>query len=495
MTTKISDAQLLRLSDLVARHLGLHFPRERWLDLQRGVCSAAEQLGCQHHLDQYVRELLSPALTQGHLEVLASHLTVGETYFFREKRSLEVFEMDIVPELIRTHSDKVIRIWSAGCATGEEPYSIAILLSKLMAGLEEWNVDILATDLNSKSLRKASAGIYGEWSFRGIPPLVRSAYFSAVEVNRWAVSPAIKKMVRFAQLNLMDTSFPPPSNSTSGFDVIFCRNVLMYFTPEGMRKVIQQLYHALASDGWLIVSPTEMSHRLFSDFATVDFGDVNMYRKSSARLPVLPSVVRGENWFGAQLAEQGLENSEPVVVPGDDISQESQGHPIHAENAEPPATSCARQVIGTLRSHVGEDAQAMLLLARDCANQGNLAVALVWCDKAIAADKMAARAYYLRAIILQEQGSLPEALVAFKQTVYAEPQFVLGHFFLGNLALTQGRLRESEKHFENVLLSLAQYHPEDMVPESEGLSAGRLREMIVSPRGGLVPPVVQARSR
>ena len=91
---------------------------------------------------------------------------------------------------------------------------------------------------------------------------------------------------------------------------------------------------------------------------------------------------------------------------------------------------------------------------------------------------MSARAYYLRATILQEQGSLPEALFAFKQTVYAEPQFVLGHFSLGNLALTHGKLRESEKHFENVLLLLAHYEPADVVAESEGLSAGRLREII-----------------
>jgi chemotaxis protein methyltransferase CheR len=92
---------------------------------------------------------------------------------------------------------------------------------------------------------------------------------------------------------------------------------------------------------------------------------------------------------------------------------------------------------------------------------------------------MAARAHYLRAMILQEQSSIPEAILALKQAVYAEPQFVLGHFALGNLALKHGRLKESEKHFENVLLLLARYEPEDMVPESEGLSAGELREVMV----------------
>ena len=182
MMERISDVQLQQLSDSVARHLGLHFPSERWSDLQRGVSAAAQEFGYQHDLDRYVEQLLLPTLIQGRLENLARHLTVGETYFFREKRSLEVFERNIVPELIqaRRGSSKAIRIWSAGCATGEEPYSIAIMVNKLMAGLEKWNVEILATDLNSGSLQKAAEGIYGEWSFRGIPPSVRSAYFEPV---------------------------------------------------------------------------------------------------------------------------------------------------------------------------------------------------------------------------------------------------------------------------------------------------------------------------
>lgn len=504
MTKGISDANLQRLSNFIAYHFGLHFPRERWSDLERAVCAATQDCGCGYDLKRYVEDLLTLTLTQRQMEVLASYLTVGETYFFREKRSLEVFEKDMVPELNRTRTDKAIRIWSAGCATGEEPYSIAITLSRLMAGLEKWNVEILATDLNSKSLQKASEGIYGEWSFRGVPSWVRSAYFEAVEEGRWAISPAIKKMVSFAQLNLVDDSFPPLSNCTASFDVIFCRNVLMYFTPEGMSKVVRRLYRSLASDGWLIVSPTETSHELFSEFATVSFGDVTLYRKSAAHLPkplILPSVVYDENGSGPQLPEQRFQNSEPAVASVCTISRQRDDREIHAESAELPAPiyaqalalhelgryEDARQIIEAFLSKNDNDVQAMLLLARAYANERKLAAALVWCEKAIAADKMAARAHYLRATILQEQGFLPEALFAFKQTVYAEPQFVLGHFSLGNLALKHGRWRESEKHFENVLLLLARYKPEDIVPESEGLSAGRLREMIVSRRSGVAP--------
>jgi chemotaxis protein methyltransferase CheR len=519
-----SDAQLERLSNAVARHIGLHFPKERWLDLQRAVGAAARECGWQLDLDRYVQALLSPASTQK-LDGLASHLTVGETYFFREKRSLEVFEKDLVPELVRRRANRVIRVWSAGCATGEEPYSIAIILHKLMAALEGWEGKILATDLNPKSLQKAREGIYGEWSFRGVPPWVRCAYFETVAKDRWAIRPVIKQMVSFAELNLMADSFPllsdtslsnllpagplpsgPSfSNTSGGFDMIFCRNVLMYFTPEGMRKVIGKLHRSLASDGWLIVSPTETSPDLFRQFATVSFGDVTLYRKSTAhprKTMTLSAAVYEEDRSWPPLSEEGLENAEPVsapirplptmalptVAPVCNPGQKSQDQRVHSE-IEGSGCEGARQVIGPLVSQDDNDndAQALLLRARDFANQGKLDTALAWCDKAIAADKMAARAYYLRATILQEQGYLPEAVFALKQTVYAEPQFVLGHFSLGNLALSHGERKESEKYFENVLLLLAQYGPEDIVPESEGLSAGRLREMIVSRRNCEAP--------
>jgi chemotaxis protein methyltransferase CheR len=496
MTKKISDAQLLQLGDVVARHLGLHFPKERWLDLQRGVCGAAKECGYSD-LNNYVQGLLSPTLTQRQMEVLARCLTVGETYFFREKRSLEVLERDIVPEFIRACAGlgRAIRIWSAGCATGEEPYSVAIVLSKLMAGLKTWNIEILATDLNSRSLLKASEGIYGEWSFRGTPPWVRSAYFEAVEEDRWAITPAIKKMVTFAQLNLIDDAYPPVSNCPNGLDVIFCRNVLMYLTPEGMRKVVRQLHRSLATDGWLIVSPTETSQQLFSEFATVSFGDVTFYRKSATLPPTTLALPVYAAARSSVKPERIFEAPEPTRTSSLDTSRKDSHSEARSQNTVPPAVSCEQalalyeqgrydeveRVIRALLSDDGNDASPMLLLARTYANQGKLPAALALCDKAIAADKMAARAYYLRGTILQEQGSLPEAILAFKQAVYADQEFMLAHFALGSLALKQRRLKQSEKHFANVLFLLARFQSEDVVPESEGLSVGRLREMIVLP--------------
>jgi chemotaxis protein methyltransferase CheR len=502
MTELMSHTQLQRLNDFVAHRFGLYFPEARWSDLQRAVSAAARESASKCSLDRYVDELLSSP--RRHTKALASHLTVGETYFFREPRSLEILEKTLMPELIRRHKNRAIRIWSAGCATGEEPYSIAIPISKLTAGLENCSVEILATDLNTKSLQKAVEGIYGEWSFRGTPPWVRSDYFEAAGKDLWAISPAIKQMVSFAKFNLMDDSLPPHSTHESSFDVIFCRNVLMYFTPEARKIVVQLLYRFLASDGWLVVSPSETAHDLFAEFSPTDFGGVTFYRKS---LPVprktsaLTSVAFGANDPGSSLFDRRFENSESALPQPSKAAEPDRDRSTRLQDIEAQSTpygqpqtlaelerhSDLQQTLGTLASQGGNnnDAHSMFLLARSQADQGNLAAALAWCDKAIAADKMAARAYYLRATILLEQGFLSDAAVALKQTVYVEPHFVLGHFCLGNLALNQGRLKESEKHFENVLLILARYQPEDVVPESDGISAGRLGEIIISRRGDI----------
>ena len=508
MTAKIPEAVLSKLSDFVACHLGLHFPRERWVDLQRAVGGAAEESGCRHDLDRYTKTLLSPALPHSQLQVLASYLTVGETYFFREKRSLDILEQHIVPELIAAHASpgRPIRIWSAGCATGEEPYSLAIVLNKLLVGSKHRSVEILATDLNIKSLQKASAGIYGDWSFRATPRWVRQAYFTEGEDGRRTIVPAIQRMVRFEPLNLMEDAYPPLAGSANGFDVIFCRNVLMYFTAEGMKKVIRQLYQSLAADGWLIVSPTETSHELFSEFATVSFGDATFYRKSVVEIPtkrVVPAFDESKSVVPESvvpmsvvpMSERIARTPDPRRILSDEIGLKATDHGACPENANPSAILYRqalalyeqaryeemKQVIVAVPAEDNHLALAMLLLARGYANGGKLDEALGWCDKAVAADKISASAHYLRATILEEQGSLPEAVRAFKQALYVDPQFVLGHFSLGNLALKQGRRQESEKHFENVLLLLARCEAEDTVPESEGLSAGLLREMILRP--------------
>jgi len=501
MTTTTSEAQLSQLSELIAAQMGLHFPRERWPDLERGIRSAAREFDLKDG-ESCLEWLMSSPLTRKQVEILASHLTVGETYFFRERKSLEILEGHVLPELIRARrgNEKRLRIWSAGCCTGEEPYSIAILLTKLIPDWKDWKITILGTDLNPRFLQTASEGIYPKWSFRETPEWVREKYFTATKDGRWAVIPSIKKMVTIHYLNLADRAFPSLLTNTNAMDVVFCRNVLMYFTPEAAKKVIQNLFCSLMDGGWLVVSPTETSQALFAQFVTVNFPGVTLYKKDAQRLwaeEVFPHELGDEPraaWPPS--ADVRVELDWRIRSPAQPFPETLPSDTEEGNQGEPRPTSYGEALTLYERGRYEEtveklvvwlsqncdDAKAMLLLARVYANQGKLAEALEWCEKAIAADKMNAGYHYLRATILQEQGSLAEARASLKRTLYLDPKFVLAHFALANLAQREERFKESDKYFENALSLLSAYRQEDILPESEGMTAGRFMEIVTVQR-------------
>src|SRR5690606_14538620 len=151
------------------------------------------------------------SISAGDLAILASHLTVGETYFFRDHAYFDRLEKDVLPHLIRARQQsRRLRIWSAGGCTGEEPYSIAIQLHQCLAERDQWNVSILATDIHPGFLRKAAEATFSAWSFRHCRPEIRRRYFQAVSPSQSKVIPAIRRMVTFAQLNLAQDVYPSP---------------------------------------------------------------------------------------------------------------------------------------------------------------------------------------------------------------------------------------------------------------------------------------------
>jgi chemotaxis protein methyltransferase CheR len=455
------------VSDFVAAGLGLHFPEERWADLERGVASAARDLG-HRDAESCARWLLSAALTRNQAEVLASHLTVGETYFFREKETLQVFERHIVPELLRSRGggERRLRIWSAGCCTGEEPYSIAILLDGLIPDDDAWHVTILATDINPRFLRKAVDGVYGEWSFRGVPAWIRERYFSKRRDGRFELHPRIRNRVSFTYLNLASDTYPSLLNNTTAMDVIFCRNVLMYFSQERTREVIRNFYRSLVAGGWLIVSVTETSNTLFSAFSSVQLPGAVLYLKSAD----------GES------ARVGTEPSAPTDVEPDALAFQAPSSPLEPTIAEPlPVRPRSEDAIGS------EDSRAHSVRARECANEGRLADAIEWCDKAITVDKMNPAHHFLRATVRQEQGQTEEAAQSLMRALYLDPGFVLAHFGLANVELSRGRRGAARRHFANALETLQAHARDEILPESEGLTAGRLEEIITSVLASLPP--------
>ncbi|TAK72672.1 MAG: chemotaxis protein CheR [Betaproteobacteria bacterium] len=478
----LPDALLARLADFLESQVGLHFPRERWRDLERGIAAAARESGYAQ-AQAYVDWLLAAPLTRTQIEGLASQLTVGETYFFREKRSLDILEQQILPELLRARgeTEKHLRIWSAGCCSGEEPYSIAMLLDRLIPDFEKWNLTILATDINPRFLRKAAQGIYGEWSFRDTPAWIRERYFNKRKDGRFEMQPRIRRMVSFSYLNLAEDAYPSLVNNTNAMDVIFCRNVLMYFAQERARKVVGKLHRSLVDGGWLITSPTETSAVLFSAFTAVEFPGAFLYRRILAAGPRATAVRYPAPWHEGEAAAAHA--------------------PAPAEPQEPAAFSAARSALapevlretGAEQAADAEDADSRAHDAHDtprrkaraCADEGSLAEASAWCEKAIAADKLNPAHYYLLAAIEQERGQSETAERALGRALYLAPDFALAHFALGNLCLSGGRRREARRHFGNALTLLRACPADALLPESDGLAAGRLAEIVAAVQASL----------
>ena len=454
-----SLSQISGLSDMIAARTGLWFPEERGADLVRGLKAAGAELGFEN-LDAFARGLTAQNLTTQHIETIASHLTVGETYFYRDPRSFEVLEREILPSLIATRADaapgRTLRLWSAGCCTGEEAYSLAIScaralpLAGLAAAAAAKRISVLGTDINVKFLAKARAGLYSHWSFRNEPEWLRPRYFSAEPDGKWSVTPAVRSLVQFDYLNLADDGYPSLSNHTNAMDVIFCRNVLMYFTPAQQRRVAEGLHRCLVDGGYLLVNPAEASASLFSMFAIEHFGDLIAFRKMapSSRV-VVPAVA----------LETAAEVERPL--------------PMMPAPPQPPVVA-----------PVSEPApETPLMRARACANDGRLNAAVILCRDVLAADPTNHLAYFLHATICLELGLRRDAVAALEKVLYLEPDFILAHHALAGLHRQLGKFRAARRHHGIALALLEARDRDEIVPESDGMTCRGLIEALL-PKAG-----------
>ncbi len=457
----LAESLLSRLSDFIASRTALHFPPKRWGDLQRKLGPAAREFGFSDQA-AFVQWLLSTPLSKGHLETLASHLTISETYFWREPHSFAALEEEILPGLIakRQNGARRLHLWSAGCASGEEPYSLAMALQRALPMQQGWQIKLLGTDINPRVLRRARDGVYGPWSLRNAPAWLKQDYLRPLPGKKFKIRRKIRDMVSFAYLNLAEDVYPTPLNSTTAMDVIFCRNVLMYFSPEAARRVIQRLHACLVEGGWLVVSAPELSQKAFDRFATVRINGATIYRKQST--PARPKAAKAP----------APAESPPVFAPPPPPSLPL----VKAGKAAPaPAPSAA----GPLAPEP-EAPRSPAHRVRAMADQGNLEQALEACEEALAADKLDAELHYLRATILQELDRLDEAVQSLRRALYLEPDMMIAHFALGNLLLRRGERQAAKRSFANVLGLLDARPPEEVLPQIEGLTAGRFKEITLA---------------
>jgi len=277
-----SDSQLVRIRDLIYQVAGIFQPDNKLRLLQDRCSKRMKTLGVST-LHEYHECLTTKPIRQAELTSLLNEITIGETCFFRNQPQLDAIRNVVLPKILAARSKlplRHLRIWSAGCSTGEEPYTLSILMLEESAGrLKDWTFEILATDLNQKSLAHATQGLYGTYSTRNLTAYFRQKYFTARGEDLHVAS-EVRARVSFNRVNLSDDS---RMTFIKGIDLIMCCNVLIYFDAASKRRVIQHFYNNLLAHGYLLLGHSESLYGISDDFRLVHLPSATAYVKAEER--------------------------------------------------------------------------------------------------------------------------------------------------------------------------------------------------------------------
>jgi len=483
-----------RLNALV----GLNFTESQWKNLETNLKLAFKTLNFKYSQEDFLKWIMQSEIPAKELEILANHLTIGETYFFREKIALNLLQEKIIPAIKDVQKEnggsKSLKIWSAGCSSGEEPYSIAMLLKDIIPDIGDWDIMILATDINTVALEKAREGKYTAWSFRDTPENIKRKYF--IENGKtFELKPEIRKMVNFSRVNLASDVFPTEAGGFSDLDVIFCRNVLMYFSPEVITNIAGKFFQTLKKDAWFITSQVELNDQYFGNFQRIVFEGGIFYRKSSRELQqdLIKNIFSVSETNGKpNKAKKNIPQVKPLLQKKKAIKEPSsidKKLEINTEFNEKNVISEAETLFARgsyqdciifckrLLTKENSNTEITFLLSKAYANAGKLDEAEKTLKSLIAAHSDNAEHYYFFATILMEQKNWDEADRNLVKALYLEPGLLAARLSRSRVLTHLNKNEQSKKEMENLLSDIDVYDDYEAIPGLDGLTAGRLRQM------------------
>jgi len=457
--------------DLVAARAGL-LPPSCPAAAMEGIDRAMARAGLSDFPTYLARLEADAAL----LDDLLVELTIGETYFFRNPEHFHFVRHEVLPDVRRRRGPMhTVRSWSAGCASGEEPYSLAVLLME--EGYRE-RMEVRATDVSRAALSRAQVASYGEWSLRG-PEASRMRPFLHPEGRRYTLDAQVRERVHFGYLNLADDTWPSHAHGLWGMDIIFCRNVLIYFNRATIEAVARRLHASLADGGFLIAGPSDPSLGAYAPFDTVltDWGIVYhrpapgeasrahavRYVQPPAPPPPLPPLALPPVAFTPPAPPPAAPPPRPPALPELDGAKRAL------------AAGDWREAARLAGAHP-EDTEAEAVAIRALANVDPLA-AVRACAEAATRHPLAVELRYLEALLLLGLGRLAESERAARQALYLEPSLAVVHLMLGHLLRRQGDSAGARRAFRTAESLCATLPPDAPVLLADGERAGHLAEV------------------
>jgi chemotaxis protein methyltransferase CheR len=470
VTPVIDSADIESFRAIVVRRLGLKFDDgnpARLVDVLRQRMEATDS----PRFESYVNHLTTSPRPE--LAILAERLTVTETFFFRNADNLRAFSEVVLPGRVRARpDDKRLRILSAGCASGEEPYSLAILVREALPDLAAWDVKITGIDINPAMLAKARQARYTSWSLRATSQESQRRYFRR-QGDDFVLDPAIQKMVTFEERNLVDQD--PLFWQSLACDVVFCRNVLMYFAPDQAEQVVQRIAQALLPGGFLFLGHTD-TLRLANEFVLCQSRDTFYYRRGG-REPDSHAV--GEStgsWVDviARASERIGTLADGAAPPA--VARSWDLGPV-VEAVKEERFSDALDLITALPPGADDDPDALLLRAVLLTNNGKLVESEAVCKRLLALDGLNAGAHYVMALCREHASDATGAIQHDQAAIHLDASFAMPHLHLGIMAKRAGDVVTARRDLGQALILLARENDSRVLLFGGGFSRETLLQL------------------
>jgi chemotaxis protein methyltransferase CheR len=538
----MNDAQIQLFIQLITVHTGLQIRPQDRSGLTQKLLTRMKAVKIALP-DNYYQILAAASVeSQNEWHQLALLLTTNESYFMRDKGQFSLLEKVIFPELIE-HKIKLhetlrikptLRIWSAGCSTGEEPYSLVIVLKQLISDWDRWKILVLGTDINQAAIEKAQRGIYSPWSFRLVDTELQNRYFERRKTE-WEIDPKLRQLVSFSSVNLATDNFPNIYTDIHNIDLILCRNVFVYFENKYISQVLKKFAKTLRPGGYLMTGHAEVHSHTMNDFQAKVFPESVVYQAKNVpgeELGKINYLIAPESKVKSAFGESGkgeeLDCNSGQLLPGETVSasfpngnfsdvgslltsgaglgkmlQTSYVERDLAINKAPalPSTLAAekadRQTPQMLileakacfknKAYVeaidkakqalhlqSQNFEADYLLAQIYANLGKYSQAIEYCKRASKLDSMSIFPYYLQAQIAEEQDDLETAKIYLRKVIYLCPYFVSAYLELGNIYNKEGKLNIAIKMYNSSSDILKQLPPHTPIEQQGKMTASQV---------------------
>jgi chemotaxis protein methyltransferase CheR len=540
----MNDAEIQLFIELIAAHTGLQIRPQDRSGLSQKILTRMKALKIAFPDKYYQILATSSPESQNEWRELALLLTTNESYFMRDKGQFSLLEKVIFPELI-AHKRKLhetlgikprLRIWSAGCSTGEEPYSLVMILKQLIPDWDKWKILILGTDINQAALEKAQRGIYSPWSFRLVDPELQNRYFARRKTD-WEIDQNLRQFVSFRGVNLVTENFPNIYTDLHNMDLILCRNVFVYFEAQYISQVLKKFAKTLRPGGYLMTGHAEIHSHVMNDFQPKSFPESVVYQAKNVleeelgkRKSLIAPESKAKLAFGesANKLELGDDSGQLLPRKGETVpasfangnlaevgslltastglgkmlrSRYVEGElankkissfspKIAAEKADSQtpqmlileAKACFKnkayvEAIDKAKQALHLQSQnfdANCLLAQIYANLGQYSQAVEYCKRASKLDTMSVFPYYLQAQIAEEQDDLETAKIYLRKVIYLCPSFVSAYLELGNIYHKEGKLNIAIKMYNSSCDILKKLPPNTPIEQQGKMTASQV---------------------